>query len=115
MAINGNQGFVGFRGGNGQAQGFGQDDREKALGFLNFYLPGPDGEPAKVGKGIAIRQGYGNERMLAQQLNEAMAQNPEALKELCEILLENLEVRWVPMRDQDAPTAGFQLKRKTQP
>ena len=111
MANNGTNGFgngngFGMRGGN---PGFGlqQDDREKAVGFLNLYLPGPDGQPVKLGKGVAVRQGYAMERQLAEQL----IANPA---EMIRLILDNLEIRWVELKDQNAPTQGFVLKPKSQ-
>lgn len=124
MAMNGDQGFVGFRGGNGVGMGMGRgnargfDPKDDACGFLNFYLPGAKG-PEKVGRGVALRVGYAKEAKLNEQLQAAYeaqeAGNPEPMKELVQLLLENLEIRYWPAKGEEQESEGFVLKRKTQP
>lgn len=41
-----------------------RDDSWKADGFINFYLPGANGKPSKLGA-IALKKGKGSDELMA--------------------------------------------------
>lgn len=61
------------------------NDSWKAAGFLNFYLPGPDGKPSKLGA-IGIKAGHGTDDLL-----EYLGKDPANAAKLLSVITVNYQ------------------------
>lgn len=77
-----------------------QDDKWKADGFLNLYLPGADGNPKKLGA-VALHK---RKKADAQIIAALEGQNAE---QIMDYILSNLSAQYQPADGTGA--AGFAL------